>query len=156
MTAATADGFGTIQERHVPYLPEELPAEEAVRAYKGLSRIERAFRSYKTVDPKVRPVHHRLEGRIRTHVSLCILAYYVESHMRRALAPLLFDDEDPVAAEASRYLTRRTRPPLSFGPRQGWQQAHPGGPSRPKLPDAAHRPRHPDPQPRFSPPRRVS
>ena len=80
----------------------KLPAEEAVRAYKGLSRIERAFRSYKTVDLKVRPVHHRLEGRVRAHVFLCMLAYYVEWHMRRALAPLLFDDHDPAAAEASR------------------------------------------------------
>ena len=80
----------------------ELPAEAAVRAYKGLSRIERAFRSYKTVDLKVRPVHHRLEGRVRAHVFLCMLAYYVEWHMRRALAPLLFDDHDRAAAEASR------------------------------------------------------
>ena len=81
---------------------EELPAEEAVRAYKGLSRVERAFRSYKTVDLKVRPVHHRLEGRVRAHVFLCMLAYYVEWHMRRALAPLLFDDDDPAAAGATR------------------------------------------------------
>ena len=81
---------------------DELPAEEAVRSYKGLSRVERAFRSYKTVDLKVRPVHHRLEGRVRAHVFLCMLAYYVEWHMRRALAPLLFDDDDPAAAEAAR------------------------------------------------------
>ena len=80
---------------------EELAAEEAVRSYKSLSRIERAFRSYKTVDLKVRPVHHRLEGRVRAHVFLCMLAYYVEWHMRRALAPLLFDDDDPAAATRS-------------------------------------------------------
>ena len=80
----------------------KLGAEEAVRAYKGLSRVERAFRSYKTVDLKVRPVHHRLEGRVRAHVFLCMLAYYVEWHMRRALAPLLFDDDDPAGAEATR------------------------------------------------------
>ena len=80
---------------------EELAAQEAVRSYKGLSRIERAFRSYKTVDLKVRPVHHRLEGRVRAHVFLCMLAYYVEWHMRRALAPLLFDDDDPAAATRS-------------------------------------------------------
>ena len=75
-----------------------LSADDAVRAYKGLSRIERAFRSFKTVDLKVRPVHHRLAHRVRAHVFLCMLAYYVEWHMRRALAPMLFDDHDPAAA----------------------------------------------------------
>ena len=96
---AALDGIYVIRT-NVP--AGELGAEEAVRAYKGLSRVERAFRSYKTVDLKVRPVHHRLEGRVRAHVFLCMLAYYVEWHMRRALAPLLFDDDDPAAAEASR------------------------------------------------------
>ena len=81
---------------------EEIAAEDAVRAYKSLSRVERAFRSFKGVDLKVRPVHHRLEKRVRAHVFLCMLAYYVEWHMRRALAPLLFDDDDPDAAEADR------------------------------------------------------
>ena len=80
----------------------ELAPEEAVRAYKSLSRVERAFRSFKGIDLKVRPVHHRLEKRVRAHVFLCMLAYYVEWHMRRALAPLLFDDDDPAAAEAAR------------------------------------------------------
>lgn len=81
---------------------EELDAEGTVRAYKALSDVERAFRSLKTVDLKVRPIHHRLEDRVRAHVLLCMLAYYVEWHMRRALAPLLFDDDDPAAAEAAR------------------------------------------------------
>ena len=79
-----------------------LDAEGAVRAYKRLSAVERAFRSLKTVDLKVRPVFHRTADRVRAHVFLCMLAYYVEWHMRRALAPLLFDDEDPDAAEAAR------------------------------------------------------
>ena len=96
---AALDGIYVIRT-NVP--AGELGAEEAVRAYKGLSRVERAFRSYKTVDLKVRPVHHRLEGRVRAHVFLCMLAYYVEWHMRRALAPLLFDDDDPAGAEATR------------------------------------------------------
>ncbi len=74
---------------------DELSADQAVRSYKNLSKVEKAFRSYKTVDLKVRPVHHRLENRVRSHVFLCMLAYYVEWHMRRALAPLLFDDHDP-------------------------------------------------------------
>jgi transposase len=77
-------------------------AEDAVRYYKELSNVERAFRSMKSVDLKVRPIHHRTENRVRAHVLLCMLAYYVEWHMRRALAPMLFDDADPAAGEALR------------------------------------------------------
>ena len=80
----------------------EMDAEATVRAYKRLSRVERAFRSLKTVDLKVRPVYHRTAERVRAHVLLCMLAYYVEWHMRERLKPLLFDDEDPAAAEAAR------------------------------------------------------
>jgi hypothetical protein len=79
-----------------------LDAAEAVRSYKRLAEVEQAFRSLKSVDLKVRPIHHRLEERVRAHVLLCMLAYYVEWHMREALAPLLFDDDDPTAAEAAR------------------------------------------------------
>ena len=81
---------------------ERLDAESTVRAYKDLSKVERAFRSLKTVDLKVRPIHHRLEDRVRAHVFLCMLAYYVEWHMRQALAPILFEDEEKEAAEALR------------------------------------------------------
>jgi transposase len=81
---------------------EEFTAEEAVRTYKSLSVVERAFRSMKTVDLKVRPIHHRKEGRVRAHVFLCMLAYYVEWHMREKLAPLLFDDHDRASAQAAR------------------------------------------------------
>ena len=80
----------------------EMSAVEAVRAYKRLSAVERAFRSLKSVDLKVRPVFHRTAERVRAHVLLCMLAYYVEWHMRRRLAPLLFDDEDQAGAEAAR------------------------------------------------------
>jgi transposase len=73
--------------------PETLDAAQTVRAYKSLSQVEQAFRSYKTIDLKVRPIYHRLEQRVKAHVFLCMLAYYVEWHMRKALAPLLFDDE---------------------------------------------------------------
>ena len=79
-----------------------LGADEAVRSYKRLAEVERAFRSLKSVDLKLRPIHHRLEERVRAHVLLCLLAYYVEWHMRQALAPILFDDDDPAAAEAAR------------------------------------------------------
>jgi hypothetical protein len=81
---------------------ETLPAAQTVRAYKGLAVAERAFRSLKTVDLKVRPIHHRLADRVRAHVLLGMLAYYVEWHMRRAWAPLLFEDDDPVAAATRR------------------------------------------------------
>ena len=81
---------------------EALDAEQTVEAYKSLSQVERAFRSYKTVDLKVRPIFHRLADRVRAHVFLCMLAYYVEWHMREALAPMLFDDEDPRAGDALR------------------------------------------------------
>jgi len=81
---------------------DTLKAEQTVRAYKGLAVAERAFRSLKTVDLKVRPIHHRLAERVRAHVLLCTLAYYVEWHMRQALAPLLFDDDDKPAGEARR------------------------------------------------------
>jgi hypothetical protein len=66
-----------------------------VRAYKGLSHVEQAFRSLKTVDLKIRPIHHWLAERVRAHVFLCMLAYYVEWHMRQRLRPILFDDEEP-------------------------------------------------------------
>jgi transposase len=79
-----------------------LDAEDTVRAYKALSEVERAFRSYKTVDLRVRPIYHYLAERVCAHVLLCMLAYYVEWHMRQALAPMLFDDDDKAAAEAQR------------------------------------------------------
>jgi len=80
----------------------ELAAEETVRAYKGLAVVEHAFRCLKSVDLKVRPFYHHLDGRVKEHVFLCMLAYYVEWHMRRALAPILFDDDDREAAQAQR------------------------------------------------------
>jgi hypothetical protein len=84
-------------------VPEQAFTPDAtVRAYKDLSLVERAFRCLKTVDLKVRPIHHRLADRVRAHVFLCMLAYYVEWHMRRALAPLLFDDEDREFAQSLR------------------------------------------------------
>jgi Transposase DDE domain len=84
-----------------------LPAETfddatTVRSYKSLAMVERAFRCIKTVDLQVRPVHHWLADRVRAHVFLCMLAYYLEWHMRQRLAPMLFDDTDKEAAEALR------------------------------------------------------
>jgi len=88
----------------------ELDAEQLVLAYKGLSVVERAFRSLKSVDLLIRPIHHRLADRVRAHVFLCMLALYVEWHLRQALAPMLFDDEDAEAAEALRGSVVRPRP----------------------------------------------
>jgi hypothetical protein len=79
-------------------LPEErMSADDTVRSYKRLSQVERAFRSLKTLDLQVRPIRHRLADRVRAHLFLCMLAYYVQSHMLEAWRPLLFCDEDPHA-----------------------------------------------------------
>ena len=77
----------------------ELDAEQTVAAYKSLSAVERAFRTMKTVNLKIRPIHHRLEKRVRAHVLLCMLSYYVEWHMRQALAEILFTDTEPETAQ---------------------------------------------------------
>lgn len=71
-----------------------MDAEQAVRGYKQLSTVERAFRCIKSVDLMVRPIRHRLEDRVRAHILLCVLAYYVQWHMNEAWRPLLFADED--------------------------------------------------------------
>ncbi|TVR56276.1 MAG: AAA family ATPase [Gemmatimonadales bacterium] len=81
---------------------EELGSEAVVRAYKSLSEVEQAFRVMKTFHLEVHPVRHRREDRVRAHVLLCVLAYYVRLHMERALAPLLFTDHDPEGGEARR------------------------------------------------------
>jgi transposase len=86
---------------------ERLSAADSVRSYKRLAQVEQAFRCLKGIDLLVRPIHHRLEPRVRAHILICVLAYYVEWHLRRAWRPLLFEDEelerdravrDPVAA----------------------------------------------------------
>ena len=87
---AVLDGFYVIRTS-VP--KSRLSAPAAVRAYKRLSKIERAFRSMKTVDLEVRPVFHWTPDRVRAHIFLCMLAYYVQWHMQKAWAPLLFHDE---------------------------------------------------------------
>jgi len=75
---------------------------DTVRGYKSLSLVERGFRCIKTIDLHVRPVYHWLADRVRAHVFLCMLAYYLEWHMRQHLAPMLFDDTDKEEAEAQR------------------------------------------------------
>lgn len=96
---ARLDGFYVIRTS----VPEEaLTAQGTVRCYKSLAKVERAFQSLKSVDLRVRPIHHRLEDRVKAHVLICMLAYYVEWHMRKALAPILFDDDDRSKAQTLR------------------------------------------------------
>ncbi len=85
------DGFYAVR---TSLSKEKATPEWTVETYKSLSKVERAFRTFKLIDLNVRPVHHRLEGRVKGHILLCMLSYYVEFHMRKALAPLLFADED--------------------------------------------------------------
>ena len=88
---AALDGIYVIRTS----LPEDrMSADDAVRSYKRLSQVERAFRSFKTMDLQLRPIHHRLEHRVRAHIFLCMLAYYVMWHMLQAWRSLLFCDED--------------------------------------------------------------
>jgi len=96
---AALDGFYVLRTS-VP--AETLDAPAVVSAYKSLSQVERAFRSIKTVDLEVRPIHHRLAERVRAHVFLCMLAYYVTWHMHRSLAPMLFEDHDKDSAVQQR------------------------------------------------------
>jgi transposase len=96
---AATDGIYIVRTR---LTAEVLDDAATVRSYKSLSQVERAFRCIKTVDLQVRPVHHWLADRVRAHVFLCMLAYYLEWHMRQKLAPLLFDDTDKETAEAAR------------------------------------------------------
>jgi hypothetical protein len=93
------DGFYVLRTS-VPV--DALNPENTVRAYKSLARVERAFRSLKTTDLDIRPIFHWVSPRVRAHVFLCMLAYYLEWHMRQALAPMLFDDHDRAAGEALR------------------------------------------------------
>jgi hypothetical protein len=96
---ARLDGLYVIRT-NVP--ASAMDAAAAVRAYKDLARVERAFRTLKGIDLQIRPVHHWLAPRVRAHVFLCMLAYYVEWHLREAWAPLLFHEHDAAGAEAER------------------------------------------------------
>ena len=97
---------------------EHLTAADSVRSYKRLALVEQAFRCVKGIDLLVRPIHHRTAERVRAHILLCLLAYYVEWHLRRAWEPLLFEDEelaedrrrrDPVAPARASTSTRRKK-----------------------------------------------
>ena len=91
---------------------ERLTAADGVRSYKRLALVEQAFRCLKGIDLLVRPIHHRTADRVRAHILLCLLAYYVEWHLRQAWEPLLFEDEELV-------VDRRTSRPGGTGPSLG-------------------------------------
>lgn len=103
---AVLDGIYVIRTN----LPtERISAEDTVRSYKSLSQVERAFRSMKTVDLKVRPIRYHLEKRVQAHIFLCMLAYYVEWNMRESWRPLVFADEDCDAKKTSDRVTPAKR-----------------------------------------------
>ena len=88
---AATDGIYVVRTSEAK---ESMSAEKAVATYKSLAKVERAFRCFKGVDLQVRPIHHRLEDRVKAHLFLCMLAYYVEWHLRQAWESLLFHDEE--------------------------------------------------------------
>ena len=105
---------------------EQMDSATCVRSYKSLAQVERAFRSIKTMDLKVRPIHHRLESRVRAHIFLCMLAYYVEWHMREAWRALTFADTEQAA--------KATRDPVAPAQRSDSAQAKA---SKHQLPDGS-------------------
>jgi transposase len=103
---ANLDGFYVLR---TSVAPDTLPTDDVVRAYKRLEEVERAFGTFKSPELQIRPIHHRLEDRVRAHVFLCTLAYYLTWHLRAAWAPLLFKDEHPpTAADPVSKATRST------------------------------------------------
>jgi len=91
-----------------------LSGPETVETYKGLSTTQRAFKTLKSIDLSVRPIYHRLAERVRAHVFLCMLAYHVEWHMRRSLAPLLFEDHDRGKAPRASVVAPAQRSPAAL------------------------------------------
>ena len=105
---AALDGLYVIRS---PLPVREMDSAERVRTYKALTAVERAFRTIKTVNLKIRPIHHRTEDRVRAHIFLCVLAYYVEWHMREAWRELLFADGPRPAPEDQ--AAKATRDPVA-------------------------------------------
>ncbi|BCI86231.1 hypothetical protein NIIDMKKI_14370 [Mycobacterium kansasii] len=121
----------------------DLASAAVINAYKNLANVERDFRSLKTDDLDLRPIHHRLEDRVRAHVLICMLAAYLTWHLRHALAPLTFTDENPLPATTPSH--QRSDPPSRH---QSSPQNHHRRPTaHPQLPRTAHPPSHTHPQP---------
>jgi len=107
---------------------ERLSAEDTVRSYKSLAEVERAFRCLKGIDLLVRPIWHRTQDRVPAHIFLCLLAYYVEWHLRRAWAPLLFEDEERPEERKRRDPIRPAQPSASAGAKKRSQETVDGLP----------------------------
>ena len=105
-----------------------LSAADTVRTYKSLAQVERAFRCLKGVELRVRPIFHRTPERVRAHIFLCLLAYYVEWHMRRALAPLLFEDEQLEADRRRRDAVAPAQPSAAVKKKKATRQTADGLP----------------------------
>ncbi|OOK66956.1 transposase DDE domain protein [Mycobacterium kansasii] len=121
----------------------DLASAAVINAYKNLANVERDFRSLKTDDLDLRPIHHRLEDRVRAHVLICMLAAYLTWHLRHALAPLTFTDENPPTRDNPSH--QRSDPPSRH---QSSPQNHHRRPTaHPQLPRTAHPPSHTHPQP---------
>lgn len=109
---------------------QAISAPDVVRTYKRLGNVEKAFRTFKGFDLRVRPIHHRLEDRVRAHMFLCMLAYYVEWHMRIALAPLLYVDEDLEPTRTTRDPVARAVPSLKSQTKSAAKTSEDGWPLR--------------------------
>jgi len=107
---------------------EQLSAEQTVRSYKSLAEVERAFRCLKGIDLLVRPIRHRTENRVPAHIFLCVLAYYVEWHLRRAWSPLLFEDEEREEQRRQRDPVLPAQPSASVQHKKGSHQTADGLP----------------------------
>ena len=119
----------------------DLEPGEVVSSYKALAQVERAFRAFNT-DLDIRPIRHRTEDRVRAHVFLRMLSYYITWHMHARLAPVLFTDDDKPAASGRPAQPGRSRRPLPARPGQGRHQADPRRPPGAQLRHPARRPRH--------------
>ena len=92
-----------------------MDAATTVKAYKSLSQVEEAFRCYKSIDLKVRPIYHYQGDRVKAHIFLCMLAYYVEWHLKQCLAPLLFEDEESAQSKERKNGIKRISLCIVFG-----------------------------------------
>ena len=108
---------------------ERLSPEATVRSYKSLSEVERAFRCLKGIELRVRPIHHRTEERVPTHIFICLLAYYVEWHLRRAWAPILFEDEERTEERERRDPVGPAKPSASARQKKNSHQTKEGLPA---------------------------
>lgn len=107
---------------------DALSAEDTVRTYKSLGQVEQAFRCMKSIDLQVRPIRHRTDAHVRAHIFLCMLAYYVQWHMRKALSPVLFQDDELEGARWTRDAVAKAEPSRSARTKKSAKQTDDGWP----------------------------